>query len=475
MFVIIIFFMFVVAYLTQSVISFINKPKIPFVTIQNGSIDLPQIYDAVIIRDEKTYTAPAAGAVSYSVGELDRVKVGTVVCSIRDEKAAAALEDDISKLDASIFDMQKRRTDISLYSKDIERYNDRIKKYVNDNVYNFIEPDISRLYALKENITQTVNIRNQMLLTENRGSVKSLVDQKAMYETELSKNVAILTAGESGIVTSLVDGLEETFTVENMVSISKEKTRMQVDPNKMIGKKSVDKDDGVFKIVRSNQWYVAAYLPESAVLTYVEDKAVTIYIKRNDSYEPLNVFVDKLIKNKDDYLVVFRCLKNMTDYIDLRTVKIKTVEGVYVGYKIPNAAVVDKTFLKIPKRFVTEGDNPKILKRGAESDETVYIAVRDSDEDYVYAVQDFVNIKVGDTIANPQSKSETVQITDIVSLKGVYMINNGIAEFKRITYDGKIAEGNGYTVLSPELNKNLRIYDRIVSDAKNISEGQKIY
>ena len=107
------------------------------------------------------------------------------------------------------------------------------------------------------------------------------------------------------------------------------------------------------------------------------------------------------------------------------------------------------------------------------------LRAEETKENYIYIMQDFNNIKRGDTIVNPENQEESYVIDEIVNAKGVFKANSGIATFTSIYTENMIDGKNGYIILSPEEkggSVGIKAYDIIVSDAKNnyINEGDKI-
>ncbi len=98
-------------------------------------------------------------------------------------------------------------------------------------------------------------------------------------------------------------------------------------------------------------------------------------------------------------------------------------------------------------------------------------------------MQDFSNLKVGDTILQGTQDSDgsyvinenatSYAISEVETMKGVFVGNSSIAKFTTITILGQNEE---YTIVSPGSSSyELRAYDTIVSDAKNIGENQTLY
>ncbi len=480
-FILAIIFITVFTYIIRAAYTLVNKSEIITGEIVYGSVDLPEIIDGIIIRDEKVYKAEVAGAVKFNYSDQDRIKKGSVACVITDEEASAQISESLNQINSRILDVQSMRNDYSIFSADVELKNRQLKKMIDDSIPKFVDNNLSALYEFKDNLEQTVNIRNQMLLSESRGSLKDMVDEKAVFDSKLDELTSSITITASGIISYIVDGLEETLTVEALDSVTREKTRMDIDYSKLAARKNVEAGDPVFKIIQSNEWYMAAYIPQELIFDWQQDTTKTIYVDgagSGDGFTPLEVQVNKITKGEKFDYVVFKCSKGLLDYINRRRIRIKTLDSAIKGYKIPKAAIVDRTFLKIPKGYISEEEGASyIIRRTNNVDEklkVIKLKGTSEDEEFSYVLLDYNILKIADTIVSI-GDPQVVYVTDNVeNIKGVYRINQGYAEFCKVAIDESTPEIGGYCILDTAKNKSIKISDRIVLDAKNIQEGQII-
>ena len=110
-----------------------------------------------------------------------------------------------------------------------------------------------------------------------------------------------------------------------------------------------------------------------------------------------------------------------------------------------------------------------VIKKAGENNK-VKVKIYDEDENYFYVESDEVKIK--DVLVKENDKKDKFVINDVKKIRGVYLANNGIAEFKKINFDGDLK--NDFVVLDEKLNPEIKIYDMIVLNAENIIDGEKI-
>ncbi len=470
-----IFFIVVISYLVVYVMNFFNKTSVPMIEVESGSIEAPVEMDAIIIRNERVYTSSAAGNVYFNYEDLDRVKKGVEICSLRNDEEAQSLENDISALNEEIISSQKRKTDTSIFQPEIQKNNKKIKDYLDNSLSNFAKGNISYVYTVKDTISREINVRNQKMLDVDKNNVKELMSRKSIKESTLSQSISSIAAEESGILAYTVDGLEETLNFETMEALSKEQVKAKVDYSAIKSNKTVSAEDKVFKIVESNEWYIAAYIPNKLMDGFEEGGTKNIYVKNSEAFVPMPAEVFKIDRGETDSYVLFKFTKDMLNFMDRRSLTIKVKEGVHTGMKIPIGAIYERTLLKIPTKFLY-GDE-SVVKKGAQENEKVSVKIIDKsmeDEGYVYVLQNVNTLKAADIIISAGEAPEEYTLSEIKTVKGVFKTNRGFAEFVEIKYEGELAESNGYVILEQELNTKLNVYDRIVSDTTTIEEGQRV-
>jgi len=463
-------FVFIILYFIGYSIIFMSRDSIPFDTIQYGSIDEPKTVRGIIVRDETVYKSTAAGTIVYNVSDKEKVKTGMTICSVRDEEAVKSLEENLNDINKSIFTMQENRDDLSLFYEDVKRINSQIKDDVDKNAYNFSMLNIGVINEFKASVQKKIDTRNQMLLSENRGSLTELVKKKESQEQAISKNILTLSANNGGVVSYYTDGLEETININNLDKITKEQTLMETEDSDV--KTQVSQNDRAFKIVNSSEWYIASYIPNSYIEDWKLDAQVDIYTQSEQTDGKISAVVYKFEKGEDESFVVLRVTKNMLDYIDKRSISFE-ISRSEVGLKIPLSSVVQKTILKVPKEYVRDN---YVIKVSGDNKESIIIENSGSDSEgkFVYTREQESGLKLGDRIQNPDSLEDIYEIKEVINTQGVYIINSGIAEFKTLNMDG-YSENSTHIIIKPENNPKIRLYDRVLTDTTNVQEKEMVY
>ena len=94
---------------------------------------------------------------------------------------------------------------------------------------------------------------------------------------------------------------------------------------------------------------------------------------------------------------------------------------------------------------------------------------RDEEEGLAYL--DMESVKEGDILLKPES-SETFSVKETRSLKGVYNINKGYAQFKQIKI---LSESDEYYIIEEGNKYGLSNYDHIVLDGDSVKEYDVVF
>jgi len=465
-------------YLGGYIFTYLTAPQVAETRIELGSVEQPKVYDGLIVRDEVLYHSNAEGVVVFSLNDLEQVPRGGEIYSVQDAARVASIEAELKKIDTAIIDRQSERAGLSIHDEEIRESNALIKNTVDTLSFRASGAELSKMYEMADKVRQGLDARNRKLLSENRGSLKSFMEEREISTTLLAGAKQNAYAAQSGIVSYITDGQEEILTPGALGTITKEQTKMQVDYAALSYPKEVEAGKVVCKIVQSSTWYIASYVDTAAAADWNVNSIRTLYIDVDGVLQPLEVRIDRMEKaNESETYVVFRCTRSMLDYMNSRNLQFRLEKGVMEGLKIPNSAIVDKTILKVPLECVMQDAAGRniVIRRANGLDEPIPITISATNDTTVDVVQDFNNLRFGDTLVTKAAEGDTsgVRVIDMLdNVKGVYVTNTGSTVFKRINLEGRTMSNAAYTVLDPDLNTAVRIYDKIVSDAKNIDERQ---
>ena len=468
-FIFLVLFVYIIGYLGV----FLSRPSISVEAVNYGSVDVPTSLHGIIVRDETVVKSKEAGTPSYKYSEYERVKNGSLVCSIAKGNDTQNIEDQLREVDEDILETQKSKEDISLFKDDLDRISKTITESFDSAAYKLSTGNFSDVYAIKNNIQTQIDLRNQIWFTENAQSKSSLSGEKQNYEDQLGQQSDSYTAPASGIISFKVDNMEDVLTPDTIGNIAAEQTKMTVKPEYISKVLAVTADAPLFRLVKSNVWYIASYIPNDIAADFNEGDKLTIYTTLDDNELSTNVEISSIDRGDNESYIVFKSNEKLIDFIDIRTMDFKIKRDEYSGFKIPNEAIVEKVFLKIPKDCVMDslGDESVIVRNG-DKDTLTTIKISAADDENYLVQQDFANLKVGTVLVKGTgADASTYTISDVSTLKGVYVANSSVAEFTVINV---LARNNEYSVVDSDDQYGLKVYDKIVSDAKTVEDEESV-
>jgi hypothetical protein len=302
--------------------------------------------------------------------------------------------------------MQELRANERVISEKEKNVNSQIKNMIDHHITRFGSMDIPSVYTLKFMLNQNIAVRNQMILMDSDESLQGLASHKQVYLNQLAAHVSSIAADNSGIVSFRLDGWEEIVTPQNMKDISENQFARRAPQAAPVHQ--AETETPVAKLVNSNIWYIAAYLPKEFTADFYAGDSAIIYTQISDSFKRFPVKIHSIASDTKESYILFQCTKNILDILDKRFVRFKTQKDDQTGYKIPVSAITEK-------------------------------------------------------------------VEDDFTVKGVYRVNNGLAEFRPITISDDSSVDGEYIILDPRLNQNIQSFDRIVTDASSINENESIY
>ena len=464
-------FFVIIIYMIGYCTRFFSRKKIDTTLVKFVDFDKSKIFDGIIIRNEKVYKAKKNGLIYFVLHNNDYAKKNSLVCVIEDKKANDDLMDELSQVNNNIIDVQKKRIDMSIFKNDIKKANDNLKDIVDKNMFVLSQAkNNKKINGVLDLIEKNLEIRNQILLTENRGEIKEMDDEKNELEKKIKNNICNLNSEDAGLVSYFIDGLENNFLLDKLESLTFENINIKAQAKEINNNSFVNAGENIFKIIEDNNWYIACRIKNKYIKDLKENDWKIIYLKQDNNFVEVEFMVYKILaKNKSESILILKSDKFMHDFVDVRNIKFKLEDNKKHGYKILNKSIVAKNLFKIEKEFVYKDEFYYVIKKAGENNK-VKVKIYDEDENYFYVESDEVKIK--DVLVKENDKKDKFVINDVKKIRGVYLANNGIAEFKKINFDGDLK--NDFVVLDEKLNPEIKIYDMIVLNAENIIDGEKI-
>lgn len=462
-----IFFGAILVYMVIYLYMFLTSVHISGYEVIAGSLATNKQFTGLVLRSEEIFYASTAGYVDYYANEGSKVSYQSLVYSVDESgRMSEYLAEASSETSLSEENYTSLKNEISSFNSEYDPGNF-------SQVYNFHDTINGKILELAN---QTLLSEMETLSSEETSSFQRVYSEK------------------SGIVEYHLDGYEsvtpETVTEEMFHKEEYTSTNLR----------SVDlisAGDPAYKLVTDETWYIIIPMEEDQI-SEIAYKTVTD-AEGNQITQPRSVAEIKFLKDQTTawgYVTVLqqggqqylqlRFNNSMVRFASDRYLDIQFMIEDTSGLKIPSSSIATKEFFLIPEKYVMQG--------GEDDQEGFLVETFDEEGN---ATQKFVSptfysitdgmvyidpeqgsfaegdtyIKAGDRILSRDS-SERYQVGNTAELEGVYCINQGYTQFRKI----KVLYSNEeYTIVEDGTSYGLTIYDRIVLNAEAVDEGQVIY
>ena len=472
------FFSFILVYLAWSAIQFF-QPSVTTEVVRMDILEVQLFTPAIIIRDERVYTADIGGSVISFVRDFERVREGDLVVSIGDIDAVDAIQAARREIEDHAMEIHGRRFHTPA-EVEIDRINTALRGLMDSGMPDFSQLNMSELYLLNERLVEQTELRNQTIINSIRPVMQDIDRELTHAEQVEDLHMHNIFASQGGIFSPFIDGIEEILTPFLVRYLSRADTLYVVDHAAITPAREVEEGDKVFKIV-GNTWYVAAYLPLSEVEGFAVGQNRTIFLESEETgrFEPINMRVHHFDEYLTDAFVVFRSTRNVDRFLNQRNVNVRTTDNVQNGLRIPISAIATRNMVRVPLTHLHGVEDNHFVQRfvGEGLTERVNVFVNNLTEYYAYVLNEGMIISVGDALApfDLDYASYIVWDTNIIIVRGVFRANLGVAEFRQIFLEEEIPDtGVGHVILNPARNRGLLQFDTIVTDATAVREGDLV-
>ncbi|MBQ6733320.1 MAG: hypothetical protein IJR00_00110 [Lachnospiraceae bacterium] len=441
-----IIFAVILIYVIIVVVAYFRTERIVGYEVKEGSLSSNHIYNnAIAVREEQLVYAGNSGYVNYFAAEGSRVGTGGLVYTI---DSAGGLQEIM---------MTEGNGTIVFNASDYGELRNQIVQFTSA----FHPKSFSTAYDFRNSLNGTAQkLTNQRVLA----SMEALNDARV-------ESISYYSSPMSGIVVYHMDGYED-LTPENVTSDMFGDTAY--DRNLFGSNALVEEGDPVYKLVTDENWCVVIQTDaETAEQLKSEEYIRVRFLKNQDESWGR---VETIVNGKGEHLVALWFSNSMITFCTDRFLSIELLLQEQKGLKIPNTAVVDKSFFLVETSYVTMGEEGTegVMKRvysenGTESVEFVATGVYAEQDGYYYIDPAFLS--AGDVLYQPDSQ-ETCTVSAQETLTGVYNINKGYADFRRINV---LYANEEYSIVESDTMYGLSVYDRIVLDASTVTEDELIY
>ena len=468
-----IFFVFVFVYIGHSIWAF-WAPSVDTMIVRMSTIEAPRAVTGAIIRDERVYHAEKDGTIEFLVQENERVRVRTHIASIADPAVIHAAGRELAAVEAQALNIQALRH-ITETDSIVQRLNSDINNTVNARIHNFAALNMSEIYSMRDDLNRIITTRNQININDGVGARASLAREQEHHMTILGTHSRNMYSVGSGIMSRAIDGWETTLTVASIAYLTPEQLHDIVEYDTPFPSQTVSEGDAIFKIV-GNVWYIAAYMPNDMIYGFTVNTNRTVYLHNANTgnYEPHSLRIQSIEHGTRNSLVVFRNTRHVIDFMNQRSISIRTTSGIRQGLKIPDTAIAASRYFRIPIGFIHGDTDTHVLISTETGNVTVPVTMARVTEYYAYIPATYaLTVDSLFVPSTPYGSHMLLSHEHIREVHGVYQVSLGAAVFREINL-GEGGVNTGYVLLDPALNPWISEFAEIVTDESTVVAGQLV-
>lgn len=441
-------FGFIFVYIVICVIMSFTEKRISGYVVAEGSLATNKTYKGIVLREEVVITSDKAGYVYYYPREGERVGVGNMVYTV-DETGQLSDLMTSSELSGESLDEES----LSQLKSELMGYS-----------HNFSPTSFSSVYDFKFGLKNTVLKMANASLT---GSISSL-------SAENGTVIQNCYAGLSGIVSFWTDGYE-SLTPKDVTTTMLEQKDYQ--KKLLSGNELIEQGGAVYKLCTSEIWSVLIPFDAELGAQMVEEEEGYIKVRflknQYESWAEINMVNNTL----GESFLQLTFNNSMISFVNERFLDVELLLHDETGLKIPNSSIVEKEFFLVPLGYVTKGGKSgkdgvlrqSYLEDGTVTSEYIETGIYSETEEEYYL--DTSELRIGDILLMPDS-AETYVVSKRGTLIGVYNINKGYADFRRIDI---LNQNDEYAIVKSNSQYGLNVYDYIVLDSQTVDENEFLY
>lgn len=448
-----IIFAVILLYVVVCVILYLQKGYMVRYEVQSGSLATNNIYHGVIIRDERVVNTTSAGYVNYYANEGERVAANDLVYIV-DETGRLSEEIENANLGENALsdrELAEFRNELVNFSHSFDR-----EEYIG--VYDFK----NSLHSTVQKLANNNMLENIEKLGASAGG-SSVIDR--------------CYAPETGVISYWVDGYE-TLSADQVTEEVFDKKAYEERRKLLLGNTLLERDSAAYKLSTNEKWSIVIPVDDIQRGTEMEQEG---YIKvrfLKNQYESWGAV--KLLNNGDGkHYIQLSFTNSMITFVNDRFLDIELLMNDKKGLKIPNSAIVTVPCYLIPEEFVTEEGNTgkgQILKqyvteKGEVSSRLYDVSIYNYDEESKMYYMDTVFLNAADIILMAENPEKNYVVSKTAEVTGVYNVNNGYADFKRINI---LAQNAEYAIVESGTRYGLNVYDYIALNADSVHADQFI-
>lgn len=298
--------------------------------------------NALIFRDETTYTASKSGKPCVFYADGEKVPKGTRLLSVYPDQDDAEIQQQINDLNAKISVLERSTVIKSYTTSDFNALDSSIKERVGYIMTSVADGKLDMASLNEEELLVLMNRRSSSLTAA--GGYDMLIDEYkkevASLQSRLSGDHANVYSSKAGYFYSTTDGYEKIFTMNRLDTLTLNDYDELVDklPDEEVMNTSV------CKVISSPTWYITVRLDKITASRFTEGKDryydYSVVFPYSDG-KTVKMKLEKTVSQTDydTVILVFSSDVLIDGFNYTRSQPVELVINEYAGLKVPETAI----------------------------------------------------------------------------------------------------------------------------------------
>ena len=439
----VILFFIILIYVAASAFISMTKETISIYEVRESNINNNFNLTGVAIRKENVVKTHKSGYVCYFAREGEKVSSGYNVCAV-DETGDVINSISISGDDS-----------YTLTDEDYTSIRDLISSYK----MNYSNEEFYEIYSFKDTVLDKVYELSSSILND------TISKESATVKSTLEE----ISSSTSGIVLYSTDGYED-ITLSTIKDSDFNKSNYV--KNSLKTGDIISTGTAVFKMITDENWSVICQITAEQAARLKNLEYLTFNLNGSEEMYVNNYEIET--RGEQNYLII-NLNKYMIEFISDRFLNVEVVLDRFEGLKVPNTSIVDKEVYTIQEKYITKDGNTNTLRTQSVDENGNVVTLNKNvkvykEVDGLYYV-DPEDLETTDVLVSTDGKDTIgVSLVQTGILKGVYIVNQGIADFNMIDI---LKDGDEFVIVSKD--SGLREFDKIVMNSEKVTENQIVY
>ncbi len=327
---------FIIVYIIIQLVSNLST-DVEYVYAGFATADKTLEKECYILRNESVLFSETQGIVTYAVRESEKVSAKQMIANVYSTSEGVDLQNRIREIDAKLEILEKSAVDTSYLTSDVSK--------VDTKIYNTLVQMRSALENRRVSITSQykeellIHFNKRQLITNNaltfEERIAALQAENAELTSTLQNPLATVFTESPGYFSTLLDGYEEIFTVDELKNLTVDSFHELLQKKPQSYQRSA-----IGKIVTDFDWYILCEVSREEAESYDVDRWYSLSFL-SAAKDTIQGNLEKKVTQTDSerVILVFRMEKVPSDFDYTRRQSVRISQIDYTGLSIPKSAL----------------------------------------------------------------------------------------------------------------------------------------